>query len=127
MSLEPVPRSEIRAAFSAAMSAMYRDEVPAYGSLLDLVKRVNDEALAGRPDLKERIEETDNLDRISEERHGAIRLGTAGHGRHSLPVPTSSVSKRTSEPGFSMNHYAGIERASLDACIAELAKRVAAE
>ncbi len=70
--------SDIRSAFSAAMSAMYRNEVPAYGTLMDLVARVNAEALANEPDLKARLEATDNLERISEERHGAIRLGTAG-------------------------------------------------
>lgn len=72
-----VPTSEIRAAFSSAMSEMYREEVPAYGTLMALVARVNDETLAQKPDLKERLSATDNLDRISEERHGAIRLGTA--------------------------------------------------
>jgi uncharacterized glyoxalase superfamily metalloenzyme YdcJ len=59
------------------MSAMYRDEVPAYGTLMELVGRVNDETLAAQPKLKERLQATDYLDRISEERHGAIRLGTA--------------------------------------------------
>lgn len=72
-----VSTSDIRAAFSSAMSEMYRDEVPAYGTLMELVARVNDETLAQKPDLKERLSATDNLDRISEERHGAIRLGTA--------------------------------------------------
>ncbi|MBY3348401.1 2-oxoadipate dioxygenase/decarboxylase HglS [Rhizobium laguerreae] len=72
-----VTSSDIRSAFSAAMSAMYRNEVPAYGTLMDLVGHVNAEALAGQPQLKARLEATDNLERISEERHGAIRLGTA--------------------------------------------------
>ncbi|ULJ75586.1 VOC family protein [Rhizobium gallicum] len=72
-----VTSSDIRAAFSGAMSAMYRTEVPAYGTLMDLVARVNKEALAAKPELRARLEATDNLDRISEERHGAIRLGTA--------------------------------------------------
>ncbi|MBY3258809.1 VOC family protein [Rhizobium laguerreae] len=72
-----VKSSDIRSAFSAAMSAMYRNEVPAYGTLMDLVARVNAEALAGQPQIKARLEATDSLDRISEERHGAIRLGTA--------------------------------------------------
>eukprot|EP01037_Dinobryon_pediforme_P007696 gene7699-7757_t len=58
------------------MSAMYRDEVPAYGTLMSLVSKVNAEALAADPLLKQRLESTDNLNRISEERHGAIRLGT---------------------------------------------------
>ncbi|MDF3855764.1 2-oxoadipate dioxygenase/decarboxylase HglS [Paracoccus pantotrophus] len=77
MTSEHVSRSDVRARFSAAMSAMYRDEVPAYGTLMDLVARVNEEVLAARPDLKSRLEATDNLERISQERHGAIRLGSA--------------------------------------------------
>ena len=67
---------KIRSDFSAAMSAMYRDEVPAYGTLMALVAAVNDETLAADPALKGRLEATDTLERISEERHGAIRLGT---------------------------------------------------
>lgn len=68
--------NDIRAAFSSAMSSMYRDEVPAYGTLMKLVGRVNDETLQAQPELKLRLGTTDNLDRISQERHGAIRLGT---------------------------------------------------
>ncbi len=68
---------EIRARFSQAMSKMYRTEVPAYGTLLDLVADVNKDVLDKDPQLKKKLSFTDNLDRISEERHGAIRLGTA--------------------------------------------------
>ncbi|WP_343563467.1 2-oxoadipate dioxygenase/decarboxylase HglS [Kiloniella sp. b19] len=71
------PKNEIRAAFSRAMSAMYRDEVPAYGELVDLVEDVNKQALAVDPLLKDQLDHTDGLARITEERHGAIRLGTA--------------------------------------------------
>lgn len=71
-----VPTDEIRSAFSAAMSAMYREEVPAYGTLLSLVADVNGDYLDKHPDLRDRLKQTDSLDRISEERHGAIRLGT---------------------------------------------------
>ena len=77
MKPDHVSASDIRSAFSAAMSAMYPEEVPAYGTLMELVARVNDETLAEQPRLKERLQATDYLDRISEERHGAIRLGTA--------------------------------------------------
>ncbi|MGV1756548.1 2-oxoadipate dioxygenase/decarboxylase HglS [Rhizobium sp. A22-96] len=77
MKSDHVSTSDIRSAFSAAMSAMYREEVPAYGTLMELVGRVNDATLAAQPKLKERLQATDYLDRISEERHGAIRLGTA--------------------------------------------------
>lgn len=71
-----VSSDDIRSDFSAAMSAMYREEVPAYGTLMSLVAEVNDETLAGDAAMKARLEATDSLDRISEERHGAIRLGT---------------------------------------------------
>ncbi|MGB3877346.1 MAG: VOC family protein [Shinella zoogloeoides] len=71
-----VSADKIRADFSAAMSAMYRDEVPAYGTLMLLVADVNAETLAADPHLKARLDATDSLERISEERHGAIRLGT---------------------------------------------------
>lgn len=72
-----VSPDDIRARFSSAMSAMYRDEVPAYATLMELVAHVNEETLAAEPDLKARLAATDTLERISEERHGAIRLGTA--------------------------------------------------
>ncbi len=72
-----IPADDIRAAFSAAMSTMYREEVPAYGELLSLVAEVNHATLERDPSMRDRLERTDSLDRISEERHGAIRLGTA--------------------------------------------------
>ena len=72
-----VAAEDVRSAFSAAMSAMYRDEVPAYGTLMTLVAKVNEENLSADPALQARLEATDSFDRISEERHGAIRLGTA--------------------------------------------------
>ncbi|MBK9585639.1 MAG: VOC family protein [Alphaproteobacteria bacterium] len=68
---------DLRARFSRAMSEMYRKEVPAYGTLLELVRDVNERVLAADPALRKQLEETDNLERISEERHGAIRLGKA--------------------------------------------------
>lgn len=68
---------QIRARFSAALSAMYRSEVPAYGTLLDLVAEVNAQVLEDDPDLRRQLEDSGTLDRVSVERHGAIRLGTA--------------------------------------------------
>lgn len=68
---------EIRARFSRAMSRMYREEVPAYGALMDIVAEVNAAAVTAEPGLRNGLVETDSLDRITEERHGAIRLGTA--------------------------------------------------
>lgn len=70
-------KSEIRARFCRAMSEMYKKEVPLYGDLVDLVRDVNAEVMARDPELKARLEALNNLERISEERHGAIRLGKA--------------------------------------------------
>ncbi len=68
-----VPPHAIRSEFSAAMSDMYRREVPLYGQLLDIVRKINDEILQQNPGLEI---ELGDLDRVSQERHGAIRLGT---------------------------------------------------
>lgn len=40
-----VPSDEIRARFSSAMSEMYRDEVPQYGTLIELVADINQRTL----------------------------------------------------------------------------------
>lgn len=64
----------IRSNFSAAMSAMYSREVPAYYKLGELVRHINAAALR-KPGCLEGPELAESLDRLSEERHGAIRLG----------------------------------------------------
>ena len=71
----------IRTRFAAAMSKMYRDEVPAYGTLVDLVAAVNKRTLERHPRLQENLIASDGLERISDERHGAIRVGTAAELR----------------------------------------------
>lgn len=77
MSPTYVAPDTIRTAFSQAMSAMYRREVPQYGTLLELVAEINARVLRDDPALAARLSLADQLNRISEERHGAIRLGTA--------------------------------------------------
>ncbi|WP_298727430.1 VOC family protein [uncultured Ferrovibrio sp.] len=72
-----VSPDQIRQAFSAAMSAMYRDEVPAYGVLLKLVSDVNSRTLSRNSELRSQLEAEGSLERLSDERHGAIRLGRA--------------------------------------------------
>jgi uncharacterized glyoxalase superfamily metalloenzyme YdcJ len=72
-----VPPAELRARFAAALSDMYRAEVPQYGALLSLVSDVNRETLSADPALAESLAASGELDRIEGERHGAIRLGTA--------------------------------------------------
>lgn len=72
-----MPADEIRAGFSRAMSDMYRQEVPQYGTLMQLVATVNAQTLEADPDLAAQLARAGELDRLSDERHGAIRLGTA--------------------------------------------------
>lgn len=67
-----VSPADLRTRFSNGLSRMYRDEVPAYGTLLDIVDTVNQEA--GAQTGAEATSET--ASRIAVERHGAIRLGT---------------------------------------------------
>ena len=67
----------IRTRFSQAMSAMYQQEVPQYGTLMELVQQVNARCLADNPALHARLEAADELSRLNLERHGAIRVGTA--------------------------------------------------
>ena len=69
---EFVSPSVIRTAFSTAMSQMYRDEVPAYGQLIEIVHHANQNVLSN---MKGMVKE--DSARLSDERHGAIRVGTA--------------------------------------------------
>lgn len=68
---------DVRDRFSAAMSAMYQAEVPQYGTLLELVERVNKDSLNRQPELQRRLKTQGELARLSVERHGAIRVGSA--------------------------------------------------
>ena len=76
-STDLVDPDTVRTLFSRALSDMYRAEVPQYGTLLDLVAVSNAEALAADPPLAAILHQSGEAERISEERHGAIRLGTA--------------------------------------------------
>lgn len=68
--------SEIRAQFSRAMSDMYKAEVPLYGDLLDLVADTNRKVMEDSPEVEQQLRLTSEFDRLSMERHGAIRVGT---------------------------------------------------
>lgn len=76
LELQFIDQNDLRAAFSSAMSNMYRQEVPAYGTLMDLVSEVNSAKLTSDTKLAHSLIATDGLARISDERHGAIRVGT---------------------------------------------------
>src|SRR5699024_2347754 len=64
---------QLRAAFAIELSEMYGQEVPAYNTLVDVSTEVN-------RDYMERIgaaaERLGTIDRVTAERHGAIRVGS---------------------------------------------------
>lgn len=62
---------QLRARFAAGLSAMYAGEVPAYATLVEVSGRVNADYVARRPD----AERFGSLERVTAERHGAIRVG----------------------------------------------------
>ncbi|MEO6676510.1 MAG: VOC family protein [Pseudomonas sp.] len=67
----------IRQRFSKAMSDMYREEVPLYGALMELVEQTNRHVLSSDPQIARQLESTGEIQRLDLERHGAIRVGTA--------------------------------------------------
>ncbi|HFZ8993398.1 TPA: VOC family protein [Citrobacter freundii] len=71
-----ITADDIREQFSQAMSAMYQQEVPQYGTLLELVADVNLAILENNAGLHEQLANADELARLNVERHGAIRVGT---------------------------------------------------
>ncbi|KAG9495581.1 hypothetical protein J7337_013831 [Fusarium musae] len=64
---------DVRTAFTLALSKMYRNEVPLYENLVQIVHTVNTDVLSEHPDS---MEDALLSQRLDLERHGAIRLGT---------------------------------------------------
>ncbi|MEW2526153.1 DUF1338 family protein [Streptomyces sp. NPDC047071] len=64
---------QLRAAFAARLSDMYGREVPAYTTLVDVTRAVNEDVLRERGAAAERL---GSIGRVTAERHGAIRVGT---------------------------------------------------
>ncbi|GGB37335.1 DUF1338 domain-containing protein [Oceanisphaera marina] len=68
---------DIRTLFSDAMSRMYQQEVPQYSTLMKLVAEVNHETLDADAQLAQQLAANNEQTRLSVERHGAIRVGSA--------------------------------------------------
>ncbi|POX38050.1 DUF1338 domain-containing protein [Streptomyces sp. Ru73] len=64
---------QLRAAFAARLSDMYGREVPAYTTLVDVSREVNEDVLRDRGADAERL---GSIGRVTAERHGAVRVGT---------------------------------------------------
>ncbi len=63
---------QLRAQFAAGLSAMYAGEVPAYATLVEVSGQVNADYVARNPG----AERLGSLQRVTAERHGAIRVGS---------------------------------------------------
>lgn len=64
---------QLRAAFARRLSDMYGREVPAYTTLVDVSREVNEDVLREQGADAERL---GSIGRVTAERHGAIRVGT---------------------------------------------------
>lgn len=68
MSASLVSPDVIRRLFAQAMSRMYRTEVPLYGTLVELVERINAQVLEQDPALAAQLQRNDERARLDEER-----------------------------------------------------------
>jgi uncharacterized glyoxalase superfamily metalloenzyme YdcJ len=68
-----VSATQLRRGFAAALSALYASEVPAYGTLVQACQEVNRRFLGAHGRSAERL---GTLERVTAERHGAIRVGS---------------------------------------------------
>lgn len=65
--------TDLRAAFALRLSRLYGTEVPAYNTLVEVSTAVNSDALLTTGEEAERL---GSIERVTAERHGAIRVGT---------------------------------------------------
>ena len=68
-----VSSTQLRTRFAARLSVLYGTEVPAYNTLVEVTQEVNQRVLARQGADAERL---GSIDRVTAERHGAIRVGT---------------------------------------------------
>ncbi|MFC4785841.1 2-oxoadipate dioxygenase/decarboxylase [Nocardioides sp. MAHUQ-72] len=68
-----VGQTELRSRFAARLSSLYGSEVPAYTTLVQASEEVNQRVLSRRGADAERL---GTIERVTAERHGAIRVGT---------------------------------------------------
>jgi uncharacterized glyoxalase superfamily metalloenzyme YdcJ len=65
---------ELRAEFALRLATLYGSEVPAYNTLVDVSREVNEDFIRKNGEDAERL---GSIQRVTAERHGAIRVGSA--------------------------------------------------
>jgi uncharacterized glyoxalase superfamily metalloenzyme YdcJ len=83
VAVDRVPAYALRAAFARGLAAMYGREVPAYETLVEVTRQVNAEVVATRGEAAERL---GSVERVTAERHGAIRVGSPRELRQAARV-----------------------------------------
>lgn len=73
MPTERVPPWQLRARFALALAQMYGTEVPLYTTLVEVCREVNADVARARGQEAARL---GSLERVTAERHGAIRVGS---------------------------------------------------
>lgn len=68
-----VPTWQLRARFAVRLSELYGGEVPAYNTLVEVSTEVNQRVMDAQGEQAERL---GAIDRVTAERHGAIRVGS---------------------------------------------------
>jgi uncharacterized glyoxalase superfamily metalloenzyme YdcJ len=71
--MAPMTPTDLRTAFARRLSGRYGGEVPAYTTLVEVAHEVNTEVLEREGSAAERL---GSIDRVTAERHGAIRIGS---------------------------------------------------
>jgi uncharacterized glyoxalase superfamily metalloenzyme YdcJ len=69
-----IPRSELRARFALSLAKLYGHEVPAYDTLVEVSREVNADHVERHGADAARL---GSIERVTAERHGAIRVGSA--------------------------------------------------
>jgi uncharacterized glyoxalase superfamily metalloenzyme YdcJ len=68
-----VPTWQLRARLALGLAEMYGTEVPAYNTLVDVCREVNEETLRAGGGAVQRL---GSIERVTAERHGAVRVGS---------------------------------------------------
>lgn len=100
----PVTPTELRARFAVLLSELYGREVPAYQTLVEVAHAVNRDVAASLGAAAERL---GSLDRVTAERHGAIRVGT--------PAELAQVARVFAAMGMHPTGYYDLRDASASA------------
>ena len=120
MSVTTTSRTDLRAAFAVRLAETYGREVPAYTTLVEVAREVNADHAARESAAGRDVGRLGSLERVTAERHGAIRLGSpremaqvarlfAGFGMHPVgfydlrdasatSVPVVSTAFRPTDP-----------------------------